>query len=178
MDKGMFLSVSIGLVIGLLLSVVLITVIIRRDNSLKGNYDERQELNRGRAFKGGFYTVLICCGVIWFLGMAKYEFNCDAGFLAGIAASFGLMVYGVIAVALDAYLALNDRPGTTIGCMAAIAIVNYLVFLMYYNMGFVVRDGKLTSGCVNLMIAIALTVILGAVLIKRFTDKGGGDEES
>lgn len=178
MDKGMFLSVSIGLVIGLLLSVVLITVIIRSDNSLKGNYDERQELNRGRAFKGGFYTVLICCGVIWILGMSKYEFNCDAGFLAGIAGSFGLMVFGVIAVALDAYLALNDRPGTTIGCMAAIAIVNYLTFLMNYNIGSVVRDGKLTSGCVNLMLAIALTVILGAVLIKRLMDKGGGDEES
>ena len=178
MDKGMFLSVIIGLVIGLLLAVVLITVIIRSDNSLKGNYDERQELNRGRAYKGGFYSILVYCGVIWLMGMARYEFKCDAGFLAGLGASFGLMVFGVITVALDAYLALNDRPGTTIGSMAVIAIVNYLIFMMNYYNGLVVRDGKLTSTCVNLMLAIVITVILGAVMIKRLMDKGGGDEES
>ncbi len=178
MDKYMFASVLIGAVIGLIIAAVLIVLLIRSDNSLKANYDERQELARGKAFKGGFYSFLAYAGVIWIMSMGRYKFHADTGFLIGLGATLSLLVYGVIVIATDAYFALNDKPAQTIGVLAGGAILNYVAFLMNFVNGSTIRDGELKSSWVSLMIAIVLTIMLAAIIIKKMTKKEDGDEES
>lgn len=169
----------LGVAVGLVLVWLLFTAVKRRDGGpvISFDFDERQRVARGRAFKYAFITQ---CGyfALYSLLAASWEklppvpVVCFAGIL------LSLTVFAVCCIFMDAYLSLTEKPKTIVAIVTGGAALN--VVLGIVNTGIAWRESgsriNLGVGAVNLLCGAMLVVILISLVIKRAVDKRGGDE--
>lgn len=149
-----------GLVIGLLV----IVTFVRKDHSIKAQYDERQLLIRGKAYKYGFITMAV---VNFFLCILE---KCDTNLLY-LSAMLGIGVVCFYNIIHDAYLALNERYLSTAVILLILSVMNVLIG-GFMKMSF--------SECFPSFVVGSECFIISVVLFfKYFTSKEGhADEES
>lgn len=153
-----YYGVFAGIVLGLLL--VLIIVLMNRKKGLD-KYDERQIAGRGKAFRAGFFTLLIGMGILSLDGYI-YELP-GSPFLWKFGTMMaGLMAFVLTAIHHDAYLSLTDTPKRiyTTGLLFAAAmglnaVSNFMSDSEYRKM----------LASVSLTLAVSWLIILAAVWI-------------
>ena len=155
-----------GIVVAVLL-VVLMGVLFRKQGGVgfgRARYDERQQLARGKAFRAGFFTVLIYEVLYAFGDLMGLRWTVlFTGVMIGLF--LGTAVFGVVAICKDAYLSLNEKPQgwlvlwgiiilATGACVAALIVHRELV-----------QDGVLTANWLNALCGGLFVVILIAQLL-------------
>lgn len=170
-QDAVFAMWAVGGVIVIAVILVLAVVISREKAKTEGRceFDERQQLVRGKAFKAAYltlsaYLVLAGCvdlaGFVWsdlflcvFLGI----------FLSGT-------VFAICCIRGDAYISFRERPRSYAVTLGIVAASNLLVGSMDLADGSFFENGRLTSHAVNFIAGIMCAVILAVFLKKRAGD--------
>lgn len=163
MDKFYYAGVFAGIAIALAISIIL--YLIKKKKHTAEEFDERQQLARGKAYRNGYVTTsfyLCAYGILEGLGIVWCEpmIGCIIGVMLGAA------VTSLTAIKNDAYISMVDSVRKT--CFVSVAFILGMIALFVVELlegERLIADGKLTEGAAGLVIAIFWTVILAAVLV-------------
>ena len=136
------------------IAVQVFKIIMFKKDKDYSDYDERQELIRGRAFRYGFLTM--ACLMVGCLVVILYD------------------------IWQDAYWGIRQTSGSNaaIVLMVAVMVMQYLGFRGHANAGDVIVDGVLTwDGGIYLLIFAFFALIIVNLLLKAWADKRGGSAE-
>lgn len=173
-------SYVLGMILGVVIALAVLLILWKaKGTSLKGKYDERQELVRGRGYKYAFFTVVILIFLYMIVDMLgitdMMPFTHSS--LAIAILLIGVMVYAVYCIRNDAYFGIGQNRRSYCILIGFIIVLNLLSAVMN------LRDepfegGKLALGpCVQILVVITFGVVLIALLIKGREDGAEDDEE-
>lgn len=158
--------VFVGVIIGIL-CVVLLLALTKTDKGVKCRFDERQELVRGRGFKYGFFTLLICNAIGFALTMAEIPMYAEAEVIMATSCFLGIDVYAVYCIWNEGYFALNENRRTLMLAFAVIGVLNFLISAVSIAEGTMIQNGKLTFHSLNLGCGLLFVVIFVSMLLKK-----------
>lgn len=166
--KDVKLGFAVGFFLVLLFYVIILTAF--KKTKVKGDYDERQQIVRGKGYKAGFFTLLICNVLIAVLtqddGTLPYV-NADVAVL--ISAFVAIIVFAVYCIFKDGYFGVVENPKSTLIIFLLIAILNVVIGITNCNKWVV--DGKLSMGIMNFACGITMLVVSLAGVIKLLLNK-------
>lgn len=135
-------AAMIGALAGFLVGLVIVYVACRwmRQGRGKAQYDERQELIRGKAYKCAFYVTLLGISIALCVGdyIGKYV---NISVVLFVVLCAGVLMYAGYCIFHDAYFALNSRPSLTEYLPSG--VVNILCGVMFMILGilFLAKQG-------------------------------------
>ena len=167
-----------GFIVGFLLVFVAIFVVRMIVSKKLGgvptgkcNFDERQELVRGKAFKYGFFTMMACNIILGFgPDILEVELPMANSVAMFLSLAIGLVVFASYAIWNEGYFSLNERPKSMMILFGFIAVVNTISAIMNYHQGKMFADGKLTFFAMNAVCAgmfVLIFIVLFAKSIAR-----------
>jgi len=152
-----------GLAAGIITALLIFAIIYKfKKNKLKGTYDERQELIRGRGYKYAFFTVIVLIAVYLIADMAGVF---EVTPLTHSLTIFFILLVGVVVYALycihnDSYFGIGMDTRAYKGIMWFVVILNLITSVRHLREGALV-DGKLQfESYSGLLFAIAFAAIL------------------
>ncbi len=129
------------------------------------NYDERQQLARGVAYKRAFFVLMLYISVVSMLSEVAdiIIFMSFGGMWLGVC--IALIVFAVSCIFQDAYMSLYENAKGVSMMFSIVGVLN-LVIASPYLTGEkpVLEDGVISASCVNLMVGVAFIVILFAFI--------------
>jgi hypothetical protein len=163
-------GVLVGIVIGLIVSFFAIKF-FNRDGKIRTEYDEMQEIIRGKAYRIAFFTLVIALAILLVLDIMEVALPMTNSVLY-----FGLIVIGIAvqagySILNGAYFGLNNNKAKFWGVMITVTVINLLVSIMAIVSGRMVVDGKLQDPCINLLCAALFGVIAIFSVIPKKADE-------
>ncbi len=174
-DLGIGLKVAfvIGLSIGLLVVVILLATTKKGDET-KCQFDERQELVRGRGFKYGFFTIMITNAALLFLNVLEVSLFSNMEVAMVVSIVIGISVFASYCIWNDGYFALNENRKSLLAIFGLMGTLNLVISIVNIIEGVVIENGAFTFRSTNLFCALLFIVIFIALLLKQIKD---GKEE-
>lgn len=179
MDE-MSLSWYIGFGAGIL-AVVIISMVIRtmqkRRGVQPGDYDERQQVQRGAAAQQAYLALLLLLCVNGIVsGMldihwAKPGVDCFLCMFASVA------VFVVECIRRDAYFTAKQTPRSAILIFTLVTLCQVPVTVMNALDGAFVENGQLTLSVLSPACMVVFAIVLVTIFIKRRCDQEEADEE-
>ena len=160
----------LGVLCGILVGVIALVFLMKwmkKDGSYKCRFDERQELVRGRGFKYGFYTIIVCNMIYALLATAIEKTVIEAGTAMILIVIIGVVVYAVYSIWNEGYLALNENPKRVMIGFGAIAVFNLAISVMNFMHGRIIKDGVVQPEIVNLLCGVMLLLIIAVMMAKK-----------
>ena len=164
---------SVGLII-----VLAISLIIRKIAKTKGwpnDFDERQQIARGKAYNSGFFATLIAISIFVIL-YAAFGGNLPVE-ISFVTVLFTILILGVSVFAIqsiwtDSYISFRNKPTSN---LVLFIILCVLQIGMYFIKG---NDDEMSTPC--LILGIAFGIIAINMVIKMIYNKKHllDDEES
>ena len=172
------IMLSWGLIVGLL-GGILVAEFFFFGKSGEKKYDERQILEQGKAFKIGFFTMMIIFEVLILINLCGFSTLIDSTVFYQIAIFIGLLAYVVYCIWTESYFAINEKTNRVIIAFAIIAIVNLIIGILNMIAGQIVVDGRITFKAINPVCALVFLIIFGVMLVKRIVNskKSSSDED-
>ena len=170
-----FIGVLSGIVLGLILCIIIFRV-CNKDNRLKSEYDERQLIARGKAYKAGFYTVVgyLACLTLFFMSEIAIPFTTPVLAFFGIA--LGVSVVAGYSIWKGAYWGLNNNRTRYAVVFVICAIINLGAGITAIVNGYALLGFQ--GPIINLICGIMLLVIGIASLVKNLINpEKDADEE-
>ena len=131
----------------------------------KAEFDERQQLARGKAYKSGFYTLLVGLLAVYLLPNLTEWQPKDPALLPFAAICVGVTVFACVAVANDAYLGIRQNPRVMLLVLGIVVVGNLLAgFSAMETAGF--ADGITVENSMNFIIAVMGLIILTALTVR------------
>ena len=161
---------SLGLIIGIILAIIIIKM-FNKDGKAITKYDERQKVVRGEAYKYGFFSILITCGILMVLNTQEGILNVLGDTLFFIPIIIGVIVQVTYSIFKDGYVGLNTNMKRFIIFMTLIGLLNLGLGILWIVKGEILVNGVLQSGALNLMCAFMFAVIAIELIIKSIIDK-------
>lgn len=168
--NGKVYALLMGLIIGILLVVIMLTV-TKTDDSLKCKFDERQELVRGRGFKYGFFTVLICNGIFAVLNLLEISLFQAVEVAMLLSILMGVLVFASYCIWNDGYFSLNENRRSLLICFAAVGVINILIGVINTHRGVVFVNNSLTFESANLFCGIMAVILFVVMFLKKIKDE-------
>ena len=172
------IMLSWGLVVGLLFGCFLAEFLMFGKDGEK-KFDERQILEQGKAFKIGFFVMLITVEALIVLNFSGLATVVDYPVFYQVAIFLGLLSYVIYCIWHESYFAVNEKSTRVIILFAIIAIINLVIGIINIIHGQLIVDGRITFRILNLFCAIIFIVIFATMLLKRIANsrKSSDDEE-
>ena len=170
---------SAGLAIGLFVGLIICVVFFKywnKGGKLKTQYDEKQEIVRGRAYKYAFWTLVVYEAVMCILSGFSFNLHADMFIMHFSGIIIAALVHASYSVWNDAYMGLNTNSKRFTVCMILIGLVNLLSGIAAIASGSLVIDGVLQAPFTNLLCAFIFIVIGVEIGVKDLIDKKGGEE--
>ncbi len=158
-----------GMVVGLLIAM-LITEFIFFGKDGEKKYDERQILEQGKAFKIGFFTLMIIVEALIILNMTGIATIADYPVFYQLAVFIGLGVYVVYCIWHESYFAINEKSTRVLIFFAFIAIFNLVISIFNFVNGLMIVDGRITFRVLNIFCTLLFLVVFAALLLKRIAN--------
>ena len=157
------------------LVLIIVSFTLRKKNL--PDYDERQELIRGKAYRTGFYATLVFIGFAIVLDSTNSLPFLDSTILYGTTVLGGVLVFAVYCVWNEAYFGLNQKSSTAMFILAFIGILNLFIGIMNYFKGNLFFNGKLSFSFMNFVCAFMFIVLFATILLKKISNKVNDDKE-
>ena len=155
----------------MLIVLVLICVSLSFKKKNLPDFDERQELIRGKAYKTGFYaTLLLIALALIFDSTGSLPFL-NSTLLYGTTILGGVLVFAVYCVWNEAYFGLNQKTSSVMFILAFIGIMNLFIGIINFVRGSMIVGGKLTFNFMNFICAFMFIVLFITMLLKKITNK-------
>lgn len=174
MDTEMFAGVVCGIIVGIILVVILLKI-TKTNGKIKCEFDERQEMIRGRGFKYGFYTLLIYDAVYGVVDLTVEKPYADNLLMLVIGIAISVVVYAGYAIWHESYFALNESPRKFLIAFAAVAVINLAIAGINAKRGILIQEGQLTWYGTNLVAGIMFLVIMLVLGVKLLVVKKEAD---
>ncbi|MBQ8821593.1 MAG: hypothetical protein IJZ82_03040 [Lachnospiraceae bacterium] len=161
------LAIFIGTVIGALLVVILIAISTNGD-SMKQNYDERQERFRGKGANYAFCAMMFLNCILFILETAEaivLPMTTGTGLM--LSTMVGVGVYVVYCIWNEAYFALNQKSKVVVVSLIIVGVINLFIGIDVFRDGVAFYNNQLTVRSMNLFCAILMLVICGALILKK-----------
>ncbi|MCM1307714.1 MAG: hypothetical protein NC223_03865 [Butyrivibrio sp.] len=157
---------SIALVIFLIFFAALWVVFIKLGVPTE-KYDERQEINRGKAYKTAFFTICIWEAVYLFSKLCdiRLPVEDDLMTLAGILA--GICAYAAYCILTDAYFPINRSSSAIIAVWLVIAAMNIFIGIQNIIDGSIITDGRLNFRAAGILCSIVLFVLAVMCIVRK-----------
>ncbi|MBQ8246939.1 MAG: hypothetical protein IJZ42_07380 [Lachnospiraceae bacterium] len=167
------MALILGVVIGLLV-VVIILAVTKTGDDTKNQFDERQELVRGKGFKYGFFTMMIANAALLVLNILEIPLfsNMEVAMTASIV--IGISVFASYCIWNDGYFALNENRKSLLIMFGLIGASNLVIGIGNIFAGVIMENGAFTFRSTNLFCALMFIVVFVAMLAKHIKD---GKEE-
>lgn len=174
-------GILVGSITGFLVLIVCLYIVVKKgktDGKLRCEYDERQELSRGRGFKYGFFTLLILNMLVAFYSEIASQPIADVFGTQITTSCIGILVYVTYCIWHDSYFALNERRKPLLIVFAVVGIANFI--LGFSNV--LAHDREMASsdmmnGIGNIMIGFMFLAIFVVLLLKEIKDRKEDKEE-
>lgn len=143
---------------------LLVHVLKNMKNKTAPQYDERQLLVRGNAYKYGFFTLLSYYVGIGVLSVIMERDFATTYAYAGIGLCLGLIVFVTYSLFKDAYIGIKDNMSLSIGCSFLAGFCNAGPSLS--NMDRMLVGGILQNTFVQLLLGVTF-IYIGIILIVK-----------
>ena len=128
----------------------------------KAEFDERA---RGKAYKAGFYTLLVGLLAVYLIPIFTEWQPKDTALLPFAVICVGVTVFACVAVANDAYLGIRQNPRAMLFVLGIVVVGNLTAgFSVMESVGF--ADGLAVENSMNFIIAAMGLIILAALAIR------------
>ncbi len=171
---------SAGVAVGVLVGLVIAFLLARNahsDHRFKTEYDERQNVIRGRAYKYAFYTVLFYELIMLILNIGEVSWPLPEYIFHFIGALLGCVVLAVYSIWTNVYWGINESKKRYIPVLAVCFLLNILPVVMAVRAGDLVKDGKPGTAMINLLVLVMLGIVLATMILKAIVDRTSGEEE-
>ena len=161
-----------GVVCRILFGLVLVAVVLKvtkTDGRMKCEYDERQMVARGRGYKYGFFTFIVCALLYGFCAGNGAWLPLDPGASMFLLCVVAITVHVSYCIWNDAYFALNENRGSVLIAFLVIGAANLLIGVTNVVQGNAVRAGQLTMRGANLFCGVLFLLFFGVLLAKHLT---------
>ncbi len=161
-----------GIAVGILIGVLIVAIVFaynkkKTGSVVGGDFDERQQLLRGKAFQAGFFTMLFFSFFYWVLvTLVLQRPLMEDGLSALICALIGVGVFGIDCVIHDAFFTVQNKPKNYIILFTATTISQIPAAINNINSGRVIQNGVLTFAVVPIVCAVLFLGILTAIICK------------
>lgn len=169
---------GIGAIIGFVIGLVLCVGIFRicnNNNKLKSEYDERQEVIRGRAYKYGFYAAIFYLVFLTIWPLTEISLNVSDAVLGFCGIILSVCVMAIYSIWNDAYWGINNNRTRYLIIFVVATVINLLVGIRSVVSGDIIEDGIVQAPCINLLCGLMFLVVTATLLIKKFADKAEED---
>lgn len=163
------IAYTLGMLVGILAAIglaVLIWAVYRRRFG-KAEYDERQKLAQGQAYKAAFYTLIIYGTVYGLFDMLTGLRWCElyTGLFIGILLS--VLVFAIICIRQDAYISFRRKPAASYALLLGLAAVNITIGVLHLNEpGYFIDGGLLTAQVINPLVGVMLVLVTAAMAVR------------
>ncbi len=166
----------IGFAVGIMMVAIVSTVIakiLRKKCAGKGEYDERQQIARGKAYTTAYATLLIYLVFWMILRSLEVPF-----FTQGLSVALGMLLSIAVFVGYsifhDAYFKASESPKhwLIIICTAGLLNLGIGVWNLFRE---ATLQGRLYENY-NLFVGLLLVVTLIFIVVKRAMDRRGAEE--
>ena len=172
------LCVFLGFLGGICLVATIFTACGKKGKK-EVEYDERQKVERGKAFRFGFFFYMGYFVLELMLAASEITLPVDDVMQPMIGMLLGLLAMTTYAIWHDAYVELNTSKKQTYGMLIGVGAANLLIGLSNLGSGKCVVDGVLTFRAVNIVIGVMFIYLVVLFAIKNYVDKKeAADEES
>lgn len=163
-------SYATGLAFGIVTALIIFAVVWKfSKKSMKGTFDERQELVRGRGYKYASFTMLALLVLDLLLeSFGAFETLPVTRTLAiFIMILAGVMVYALYCIKNDSYFGVGTDSRTYRAVMWIVIVCNAVSGFTGLKEG-AMEDGKLAFGpCASLLFCLAFVIIMISIGIKQ-----------
>ena len=163
-------SYAAGLAFGIVTALIIVALVWKfSKKSMKGTFDERQELVRGRGYKYACFTILIMLTLDLFAeSFGVFETLPVSRSLAiFIMILAGVMVYALYCIKNDSYFGVGTDARTYRAVMWVVIVCNAVSGFSGLRSG-VMEGGKLAFGpCASLLFCVAFVIILISLSVKQ-----------
>lgn len=168
----------LGIVVGLLLVAIgcIAIAFVSRKKNCPTEYDERQQMARGKAFKLAFISLALYLLVVSILDATGVRFG-DMTAISTLGICISVTLYACSCIINDAYLSVREKPKTLILIFSILIVVNGALSVMRILSDEVIVDGRLTLYSCNLICAVMAVIILAALLLKLSSERRAAMEE-
>lgn len=141
----------------------------------KKQYDERQEVIRGKACKYALCTTAICGCVYFIITYVTGKSFASDGVSALIMVFIGGSVASVYSIFNDSFFGLTERAGTGRYRQFMITSAIFVVCDGYLGIRTIadhelIREGLLTAKCLYPLLALYFLIILVSIGLKKYID--------
>ena len=163
-------SYAAGLAFGIVTALIIFAVIWKfSKKSMKGTFDERQELVRGRGYKYASFTMLslLVLDLLIESSGAFETLPVTRTLAIFIMILAGVMVYALYCIKNDSYFGVGTDSRTYRAVMWIVIVCNAVSGLTGLKEGAMV-DGKLSFGpCASLLFCLAFVIIMISISVKQ-----------
>ena len=166
----------IGFAVGIMIVAVVCAVVARmarRKGVGKGEYDERQQIARGRAFTWAYATLLVYLALWMILRGLEVPFFMESLSVA-VGALLSIAVFVGYSVFHDAYFKASESPRAWIVIICAIGLLNTGIGLHHLLTGATLRERLYEN--MNLFVGLLLVATLAFIVIKRAMDRHSAED--
>lgn len=155
------ISYYIGFLVGFLIVVGfgLLIRFTRQSKRLKPEFDERQVAARGKAYKAGFFSLLIYGAIRTALQAFGPEW-CSGLVFEVLGIVIGAGAFAIVAISNDAYLGFNEDNRHAMIILSIIGVLNFACGIIGIITDGLWKDGKIPTSFVNLLISVLFLVIV------------------
>ena len=168
-NTGRMIGIIIGIIIGLLICLVIFRF-FNKDGKMKTQYDEMQELIRGRGYKYSFFTILICEAALIPLSVGGVRLPLNAACLHFAIIFIGVVVQATYCIFHDAYVGLNTNMKRFMLVMVIAAVINFASAFAAIAGREMIIDGQLQAPFINLLCGLLLVILAIELFIKKMID--------
>ena len=152
--------------------MIILLIALSKERRLQSpQYDERQELERGRGFRYGFFTMLIFNGGVLCFDWTGIIPGSNQMILYASGLFAGLLVYAVYCIWHESYFALNQRTNVVISFFTFIGLFNLVIAITTIARGTMMENGRFSTTFLNLECAVLFLILMVTMLIKKLRDR-------
>ena len=175
--SGMGIGFKVVFVIGLAVGLLVVAICVaatKKGDDIKNQFDERQELVRGKGFKYGFFTMMISNAALLVLKILEIPLfsNMEVAMTASIV--IGVSVFASYCIWNDGYFALNENRKSLLIMFGLISTLNLVTGIGNVFAGVIIENGAFTFRSINLFCALVFIAVFIVMLAKHIKD---GKEE-
>lgn len=175
--SGMGIGFKVVFVIGLAVGLLVVAICVaatKKGDDIKNQFDERQELVRGKGFKYGFFTMMISNAALLVLKILEIPLfsNMEVAMTASIV--IGVSVFASYCIWNDGYFALNENRKSLLIMFGLISTLNLVIGIGNVFAGVIIENGAFTFRSTNLFCALMFIAVFIVMLAKHIKD---GKEE-
>lgn len=168
--RNVIAALDIALLVALLV-VLLITLFMRSHDNRKYDFDERQKLARGKAYRNALFTLvgyLLITAI--FDSMTGVQWS-DYFTEVSIGMCLSVDVFTIQCIFSDACVSLKEKPGINIAFFSLMSFISFTNALQGCLNGYgSSQGGKINYNSIGFITAIAFAVNVLAMIVKQILD--------